>query len=633
MNGVDILNASKGGHLEVVRTLLADPRTNVNAQTKDGYTALILASDKGHLEVLRALLADPRTSEAMVNAQTKYGYTALTLASDKGRLEVVQALLADPRISEATVNAQNKYGYTALILASREGHAEVVSALLADPRISEATVNAQNKDGYTALTLTSLRGRLEVVQSLLADQRTNVNAQNKDGDTSLILASDKGRLEVVQALLADQRTNVNAQNKGGDTALILTSKRGHIEVVRALLADPRTNVNAQNKGGHTALTLTSHEGGRAEVVRALLADPRIVIRLDYTIEDIGSVALGVLKKESEFGYDSATTAYIKEYYKWYVDDSGYKAVNFFLRGTYSPKEYSEHAGSVVRKYIPASTYPLGDFYRVFDSLIANVSKMPKLTDALTVVRCTTRVNMNKALNKLLLGKDDDGSENYSAWTGKSYEERSFLSTSSKMHTGFCNTNYKGGGGAYVADAIMKGSGGGRRRRNPYLWVFKLSAGVKCLWIQNIYPEYEILLPPYTTVHIKSIEEDAYKIRRSGPPGNGIPYTVITCEVGVADQKQYGNLEDLISDNITMYSKYIEGGGVSNLIPPDELRRLKIKLEESKAVKTIVLPSSCECALPAGARHHKPCKRCQKCIISANKTRLCCEGCAPPRKKK
>ena len=51
-DGTALIEASKNGHLEVVRALLAG-RPDVNAKMVKDATALLMASQNGHLDVLQ----------------------------------------------------------------------------------------------------------------------------------------------------------------------------------------------------------------------------------------------------------------------------------------------------------------------------------------------------------------------------------------------------------------------------------------------------------------------------------------------------------------------------------------------------------------------------------------------------
>jgi len=61
----------------------------VNAKTKQGGTALILASQNGHLEVVKTLLA----ANADINAKGFNGLTALAAATGQGHLDVTRVLM------------------------------------------------------------------------------------------------------------------------------------------------------------------------------------------------------------------------------------------------------------------------------------------------------------------------------------------------------------------------------------------------------------------------------------------------------------------------------------------------------------------------------------------------------------
>ncbi|KAJ4291599.1 hypothetical protein N0V88_006199 [Collariella sp. IMI 366227] len=180
------------GYAAVAR-LLIYKGVDVDAQKKDGSTALILALEKGHKAIAQLLI----DKGADVNAQKEDGSTALILASEKGYEAIARLLI----IKGANVNAQKEDGSMALILALEKGH-KAIAQLLID---HGADVRAQNKDGSTALILALDRG-YAVVARLLIEKGANVDAQKEDGSTALILALDKGYAAVAQLLI----------NKGAD---------------------------------------------------------------------------------------------------------------------------------------------------------------------------------------------------------------------------------------------------------------------------------------------------------------------------------------------------------------------------------------------------------------------------------
>ncbi len=50
------MSASRDGHAEIVKMLLAKDNIDINHQDEVGYTALIHASKWGHLEIVKMLL-------------------------------------------------------------------------------------------------------------------------------------------------------------------------------------------------------------------------------------------------------------------------------------------------------------------------------------------------------------------------------------------------------------------------------------------------------------------------------------------------------------------------------------------------------------------------------------------------
>jgi ankyrin repeat protein len=172
----DILTkASIRGDLDKVKVILNDVQANVNAQDSYGRTPLIRASKKGHLEVVKYLLANG----ANVNANSD---DALRSASNRGHLEVVRYLVEHG----ANVNALDD---DPLAEASDNGHLEVVKYLVENG----ANVNALND---MALFFASEEGHLEVVKYLV-ENGANVNADNNE---ALRVAEKNGHIDIINYL-------------------------------------------------------------------------------------------------------------------------------------------------------------------------------------------------------------------------------------------------------------------------------------------------------------------------------------------------------------------------------------------------------------------------------------------------
>jgi len=83
-----LMLAAGNGHTEIVVQLL-NKGADVNAESPDGATALIIAAENGHTKIAAELL----DQGADVNAESD-GYTALMLAAKRGHAETVLALLS-----------------------------------------------------------------------------------------------------------------------------------------------------------------------------------------------------------------------------------------------------------------------------------------------------------------------------------------------------------------------------------------------------------------------------------------------------------------------------------------------------------------------------------------------------------
>ena len=135
----DLALASYLGLKLVVRDILVEEKTDINARGGPNGTALHIASAEGHKEIVQMLL----DKGADINAQDESYRTALYIALEEGYKEIVQMLLD----KGADINTQGGFYGTALRIASLNGHKEIVQMLLD----KGADINAQGGFFGTAL--------------------------------------------------------------------------------------------------------------------------------------------------------------------------------------------------------------------------------------------------------------------------------------------------------------------------------------------------------------------------------------------------------------------------------------------------------------------------------------------------
>ena len=258
----DLLDAVEKENLAETRRLLRIDVESVNVKYGDGSNDTLLhkAARKGYCKIVNELLI----YHANVNAQNKEGCTALILASLNGHYEIVIELTK----FNADVNAQKESGGTALMGASLQGHQRIVKELLN----YHADVNLQDSAGSTALIGASCNGHYEIVKELL-NYHADVNVQSRPGITALIAASCMEHLEIVRLLL-NHHADANIQTNDGNTALMSVLKRKNYLIVMEL-CNHNADVNLQDSDGNTALhsvLLEKVTDNTINIVKLLLSD-------------------------------------------------------------------------------------------------------------------------------------------------------------------------------------------------------------------------------------------------------------------------------------------------------------------------------------------------------------------------
>ena len=141
--------------------------------------------------LLKVLEGDIRNSTHLVergmdvNVQSDNGMTALMIASEAGHVELIEMLYW----TGADVNIQNSVGDTALILATIKGQTDCVEELLK----FRADANIRGNDGLTALMYAAMGGNITCLGMLL-DSGAEPNTALDDDTDKIIMVS---RIEIV----------------------------------------------------------------------------------------------------------------------------------------------------------------------------------------------------------------------------------------------------------------------------------------------------------------------------------------------------------------------------------------------------------------------------------------------------
>ncbi len=219
---------STGDELKIA-TLLLKLGNEVNAADNKGMTPLMysVVSWRGPVAMLKILIAHG----AQINARSKEGYSALLIAAAASNPQAVKILLEHG----AEVNVRSDDGFSALILAAGKvpGTKDIRSLMLLLEHGAE--VNVYSSRNISPLHCVSNDGPLPAVEALLA-HRAKVDPVSDNGDTPLTISLKRKNRPDIAKLLIEHGADVNHRNNAGETALSLATKHNYQETVLLLRA-------------------------------------------------------------------------------------------------------------------------------------------------------------------------------------------------------------------------------------------------------------------------------------------------------------------------------------------------------------------------------------------------------------
>ncbi|PNP50515.1 hypothetical protein THARTR1_08731 [Trichoderma harzianum] len=212
---------------------------DVNAETSDSRTALLIAVMAEQLDIVKALLK----LDANLTSRGKSGRTPLLEAVDLENTEIFEALLE----KGADIRSQDEEGNTALHLILKSNNLTLTKRLIGLFK-NESILDTQDASGHTPLHRAAYNGSVAFVE-LLVEAKANPNIQSNFGKLPIHQGSDNYNITL---LLADAGSNLDTTDQDGWTPLMQCVFWERLDVIELLLERDK-NVTRLDKKGRTLL--------------------------------------------------------------------------------------------------------------------------------------------------------------------------------------------------------------------------------------------------------------------------------------------------------------------------------------------------------------------------------------------
>ena len=217
--------AVDAAHINAVVALLeastdgVDDLTGFADSTRLRMPSIYMAAMRNHVEILRALL----DANADINRQTSEGQTAMMVASRHGHEECFTEL--GERGSELNLVVDNR-GNAVIHHAVSRNRIDMIVPLIN----YGANLDLAGEDGFTPLQI-AIHHDHNIIARMLIAAGVNLDTQNDRGSTALHIACAEGNVDVVENLL-EYNANRDLLDNNGFSARRLAEVNSYRDIVR-----------------------------------------------------------------------------------------------------------------------------------------------------------------------------------------------------------------------------------------------------------------------------------------------------------------------------------------------------------------------------------------------------------------
>jgi ankyrin repeat protein len=253
-----LMGACDAGHVEIVKTLIAN---GADVNKKDlicSSTALMCASFKGHVDIVHMLL----DAGADINTVNNDGSTALMLAVDHNKLAVVCMLLR----RGASVDAVDENGFNALSISTncKRPHEEVRVRELITRELLNHGETAVRKNGKKSTPAAVSKSKKPAKSTAAGSDRGPTKAARKAADAVNERAEAQAKAAKARAAdAADRKTVLDWAKKTGKA--VFTNGSSLVELVAAVAKAGLANDSAEKTA--EAATATPNRSARRRAQR------------------------------------------------------------------------------------------------------------------------------------------------------------------------------------------------------------------------------------------------------------------------------------------------------------------------------------------------------------------------------
>ena len=220
----------------IIENVDSEVTRNSSEKTDVGGTPIHNAAYGGHLDVMKLLIAKTHNP----NPVDKRGISPLTWAIIKGHIEIVKYLVT--HVENSIIPGQINQPLHA---AAMYGNLEMFKVL---ENLSGIPNNIQGHFGYTPLHHAVIRDRLEIVKYLL-NANENPIIPNNQGDTPIHHAARDGKIDALKILIP-YVDNINIMNSFAQTPKMIAKSCGH-QLIVDYLTEYEAKITKSTKDAQT----------------------------------------------------------------------------------------------------------------------------------------------------------------------------------------------------------------------------------------------------------------------------------------------------------------------------------------------------------------------------------------------